>query len=231
MTGLGASLAGVGPAPALALDPAVALALRLALAALLLSAALHKARDLRGFAVALAGYGLLPAGWSRPVARALPAVEATLGLALLVPGAGAPAALAGAALLSLYTAAAAAALGRGRRGLPCGCGGPAGAGVLGPALLARNAVLVTLALVAALPFATRPLVWLDAVTVAGALAALALVYAAVDRLLANGPELRALRARSGPSAAGPPGPAPVGSTAPPPDSTPLPIQHTPGAVS
>jgi len=206
MTGRGGPPEGLDPVPFAALDPAVALALRLALAALLLSAALHKARDLPGFAAVLAGYGLLPAGGPRPVARALPVGEAAIGLGLLVPAAGAAAALAGAALLSLYTAAAAVALARGRRGLPCGCGGPAGAGVLGPALLARNAVLVTLALVAALPVATRPLVWIDAATVVAAAAALALIHTAADRLIANGPALRALRGLRAPSARGPDGP-------------------------
>jgi len=215
MTGPGASPAGVDPVPFVALDPAVALALRLTLAALLLSAALHKARDLPGFTAILAGYGLLPAGGPRPVARVLPAGEAAIGLALLAPAAGAAAALAGAALLALYTAAAAVALARGRRGLPCGCGGPAGAGVLGPALLARNAVLVTLALVAALPVATRPLVWIDVGTVVGSVAALALIYAAADRLIANGPALRALRALRAPTARGPGGPPGSTSLRPP----------------
>jgi len=222
MTGLGSWSSGFAWAPFVALDPAVVLALRLALAALLLSAAHHKARDLRGFAASLGSYGLLPRVWWLPAARLLLAAEAATGLALLAPGAGALPALAAAALLLVYTGAGAVALARGRRGIPCGCGGPAGGGVLGSALLARNAVLVTLALMAALPAATRPRVWLDAVTVAGTLAALALIYTAADHLIANGPLLRALRVHRGPRPAAPPGSVPLDS---------IPLHQTRRAVS
>ena len=49
----------------------------------------------------------------------------------------------------------------------------------------RNAVLVGLAGLCAVTPHARPLVWVDAVTVAGGALALALVYAAVDLALAH----------------------------------------------
>jgi uncharacterized membrane protein YphA (DoxX/SURF4 family) len=177
---------------ALALDPALRLVLRGALALLLLAAAWHKLRDLGRFQSALAGYGLLPPPAVRAVGRVLPAVEAATALALCVPALGAAPALAAAGLLVAYAVAIAAGLARGRRGIDCGCGGLVGDQRLRPALLARNALLVALALAAALPAGPRALVWMDAPTLAGGVAALALLLAAADLALAHGSVLRGL---------------------------------------
>jgi hypothetical protein len=56
---------------------------------------------------------------------------------------------------------------------------------LGWALVARNATTAAVALAAALPPSARSLAWIDAFTVAGAAAALLLVYRAVDGLIAH----------------------------------------------
>ena len=178
-----------------ALDPALSGALRGGLALLLLSAAAHKARDLASFRAALAAYGLLPAR-SVPAAAGLFALaECAIAGWLLVPGAGAAPALAAASLLALYAVAMLAALAAGRRGIECGCGGPAGARRLGPAPVARNAVLVTAALAASLPASPRPLVWIDALSAAGAIAALACLFAAAELSLEQVERGRALRRR------------------------------------
>lgn len=166
------------PAP----DPALQAALRLALAALFAVAALHKARDAEAFRAALAGYRLLPVRALGAVARALPAAEFGLALALLVPRTGRIAAASGAALLALYSGAVALNLLRGRRRIDCGCGGVARP--LSAGLLARNAVLVAAAGVAALAPAARPFVWIDALTAVGGAVALALLYAAAETLAA-----------------------------------------------
>ena len=91
-------------------------------------------------------------------------------------------------------AAIAANLARGRRHVACGCAGPAGSQTIHWGLVARNLLLALLAVAAAYPSTQRPLVWFDAVTGTGALACLALLYAASDVALANLGRLRALRA-------------------------------------
>jgi hypothetical protein len=178
------------------LDPALHLVLRGTLALLWLSAAWHKARDPARFRAALEGYGILRARPVAVAARAVPVLEGAVGLALCVPALGAAPAVAAAALLAAYTAVIALGLARGRRGIDCGCGGLVAGQRLRPALLVRNAVWIAIALVAALPAGTRPLVPLDALTVAGGVAALALLAAAVDLALAHGPGLRGLAERA-----------------------------------
>ena len=176
-----------------ALDPVLAAALRVALALLLLPAAWHKARDPERFREALAGYGLLPARALPAAGWLLAAAELAAGAALLWPGSGPLPALAAAALLALYAGAMAAALAAGRRGIECGCGGPAGARPLGPGLVARNAALAAAALAAALPAAPRPLVWIDALSLGGAVAASGLIFAAAELSLGQAARGRSLR--------------------------------------
>jgi hypothetical protein len=178
-----------------ALDPVLAGALRAALALLLLPAAWHKARDPARFHAALAGYGLVPARAQGVATWLLAAAELSIGAALLVPATGALPALAAAALLALYAGAMAAALAAGRRGIDCGCGSPGGARRLGPSLVARNAVLAAAALAAALPVAARPLVWVDALSLVGTVAAAGLVYAAAGLSLEQAARGRSLRRR------------------------------------
>lgn len=176
---------------AIGIDPVVQLALRSGAALLFLSAAVHKLRDLAGFRAALAGYRLLPRRALAPAAAGLAVAEIAVGAACLVPALAAAACLAGAGLLALYAGAIAFNLARGRRAIDCGCGGPGGRRPLGAGLAFRNAALVALLLVAALPATARPFVGLDAVTGAGWLAALVLLYAAADVALANAARLQA----------------------------------------
>jgi hypothetical protein len=177
-----------------ALDPALLAALRCALALLWLGSARHKLRDPARFRAALAGYRLVPAAAVPAAAAGAVALELALALALLAPVAGAAAALASAALLALYALAIAVNLLRGRRGIDCGCGAHPQA--LGPHLLARNAVLIALALAAALPAGSRALTAIDAVSIAGGAGALAALCAAIDAVLANGARSAALRGRA-----------------------------------
>ena len=53
---------------------------------------------------------------------------------------------------------------------------------LRPWLLVRNAVLIVAALACLTPGRVRPIVWIDGLTVAGTIAVLAALYAAVERL-------------------------------------------------
>ena len=179
-----------------ALDPALHAILRLALALLFLGASWHKLRDLAGFRGALAGYAILPERATGPAAAGLAAAELGVGVGLLLPGSAFASAVAAAALLSIYSGAIALGLLRGRRHIDCGCAGPGGGRPLSEGLVARNALLIAAAALCALPVGTRPLVWIDAVSAVGGLAALALLYGAIDVGLANGARLRELRGRA-----------------------------------
>ena len=178
------------------LDPALELLLRGALALLFASTALHKARDLAGFRAALDGYALLPERLIGIAAVALAAAEAGLAAALVAPaslGARSPALVAIAALLGLYAAAIGVNLARGRRDIDCGCTGPAARQPLSGWLLARNALLGALSLACVGGAFPRPLVWIDAITVAGGLALGVATWIAVHGLLAHAPALARLR--------------------------------------
>jgi hypothetical protein len=171
------------------LDPALQLALRGAAALLFGSAAVHKLRDPAGFRDALDAYGLLPETTLMPGVAALIAAEAAIAIGCVLPASAAPACLAGALLLALYSAAIGINLVRGRRAIDCGCGGPGGARPLRADLVARNAGVAALLCVAALTPSPRTLVWLDAATVGCAIAMLALLYAAIDVAAANAARL------------------------------------------
>src|SRR5436309_12419152 len=175
------------------MDPVIDVTLRMALALLFFVAAGHKLQDLGRFGATLAEYRLLPA---RPVPLAAPlavAVEVAAAAAPLVPGARAPRLLSAATLLLVYGAAVAINLARGRRHIDCGCAGPAGRRPISGALVARNAALAALALAGLFPVHPRALLWVDALTVAGATAALAALYAALDRMIVFAPGLARLR--------------------------------------
>ncbi len=176
-----------------AIDPAVRLVLRGLISAVLAWAAWHKLRDVGGFRAAVEAYELVPPLWAVPIGAALIAAELGIAVGLWLPRVGSIAALAAAALLLLYAVAIAVNLARGRRDLDCGCAGPAGRQPISWALVARNLFLVIIAATAARPAAARQWQWVDGLTVAAALIALAALYAALDGLLANGPALRRLR--------------------------------------
>lgn len=176
-------------------DPIFVITAALAVAVTLASAATHKLRASARFASQLEDYQLLPQALVRPVARTLPWIEAALAFALLVPAARHLAALGAAALLASYGLAIGINLWRGRRDIDCGCAGPEQAQPIRPLLLARNAILVGLALVASLPPLSRSLGVFDAFVVIAASAVALLIYAAAEGLLANGPRLLKLIGR------------------------------------
>jgi hypothetical protein len=176
------------------LDPVVAEILALGLALLFLGASLHKLRDPRSFRAALAGYELVPRRLLGPVAFALVLAEALAGAGALLPGLRRLALGLVLALLAAYTLAIAANLARGRRGIDCGCAGPAARQPLSLGLVLRNLALALAAAAGLAPVAGRELVWLDWGTIALGAAAAAGLYLACERLLANHALLRGLRA-------------------------------------
>ncbi len=171
-------------------DPAVQGALHASAALLFGAAALHKLRDPAGFRASLAGYRLLPARAVPTVAAGLVLSELALAAGCLAPATAPAACLAGAVLVVAYACAVGVNLARGRRAIDCGCGGPGGRRPLSAGLVVRNVVLAALLVLAALPAGARSLVWLDALSVAGLAALLALVYASADVALANAARLR-----------------------------------------
>lgn len=181
----------------LAIDPALALALRGVLSLLLLRSAAHKVSDLASFRVALSNYDLLPDRWVAPGAAALVLAEMSAGLGLWLPGWVTPAAIVAAGLFLLYAGAIAINLARGRAGIDCGCAGPHHRQRLGGGLVVRNAVLAVAASACALAPAAREILWVDTVTITAGGLTLALLYLAVDNLLANDAPRRPGWARDG----------------------------------
>ncbi len=175
------------------LDPVIPLVIVLSLAALWLVAGAHKLLAFDAFLEVLADYRLVPARMTGVSAAAVVGVELGIGIGLLVQ-ASRDLALAGSAIvLVIYAGAIALNLLRGRRFIDCGCAGFTGRQPLGAWPVTRNLLLAVMALAATLPAQGRALVWFDAVAVAGAVCVSAFLYAAINRLVAQAPDLARLR--------------------------------------
>ena len=154
---------------------------RLALAAPLAVAAVAKLADRAGTREAARAFGI-PRGLTTALAPALPAVELGLAGGLVAGRTARGATIAALALLGAFTAATAAALLRGDRA-SCRCFGRLSTGPLGPSTLARNGMLLMLAIaLVGAPRAPGPGLgaWLGTLTAAGRVAfALGLALATV----------------------------------------------------
>lgn len=163
-------------------DPVILWLGAIGLGTLFVASAVHKLRDLRQFAGSIAGYDLVPHGLTPALAPVIAFAELGAGLcALITPLAQTPGRtgiIACAAILLLYAGAIAINIARGNTAIDCGC---FGFGARGPGLrrgmIVRNVALAALAMPALLPPASRVLVWLDALTLVGGLAVLALIHA------------------------------------------------------
>jgi uncharacterized membrane protein YphA (DoxX/SURF4 family) len=175
-------------------DPVVDLTLRACLALLFVAAGWHKARDVAGFRRIMGAYRMLPASMLPVAALAAIGAELLVAIAILWPRFQAIGAAGMVIILALYSAAIAINLARGRRDIDCGCGGAAEQR-LSASLVVRNLILMGAAVATLTPIATRPLIWLDWLTLFGAVAVLAASWAAANRLLAAGTDMRARRAR------------------------------------
>ncbi len=176
------------------MDPALTWTMAVALAALFAASAAMKLAAIGQFAAALENYRILPPILLAPAVWLIPALEALAAAGLVIPASRADASVLAAVLLGMFTAAIAINLARGRTGIDCGCFGPALRQELSGWLIARNAMLSACAVVVLIPPSGRQLTWLDAVTIAGGAAALALMYASFNLAIGNAPKLRALRA-------------------------------------
>lgn len=161
-----------------ALDPLPAWIAAAVIATLLAHAALLKLGDLALFEQHLAAYRI-PDAWLAAGTRAIPALELTAAALLLSPWRVAGGALA-ASLVAAYGAAMAWHRWQGHA-LDCGCGGEALPVSWG--LVARNALLALLALLAVSPLAERPMGLADFAVVAASVPLAALLYAALNQVL------------------------------------------------
>lgn len=169
------------------LDPAIGWIIASSLGLLLGAAAVHKLRDPGRFRAIIAGYRLLPRALELPAAIVVIAVELLAAGLLVLPARRTLGAVLTAALLAGYAIALAINLGRGRTRIDCGCLGFGHADRIGWWMVGRNVALVALALVAALPAATRELVALDELTVAGSVVAAAVLYLTAAQLATTRP--------------------------------------------
>jgi len=176
------------------IDPAISALLAYAQAAIFAWSGAKKLRDLEIFAGAVANYRLIPRAFEKAFARAVPVAECTCAAALLFPSTRTRAAVALLFLLCLFTGAIAINLARGRTNIDCGCFGPALRQGLSRWLLARNGALMLLAGFVAAPVLTRPIAWIDDVTIGMGAATLVCLYASVNYALGNAPHTRTLEA-------------------------------------
>jgi hypothetical protein len=180
------------------LDPVAVWTARLVLAAVFAMAAFAKLRSLDEFVGVVHNYRVLPEFLVRPVAYALPPLEAAIALALLLEPTRSAGALGAAALLVVFALAMAVNLTRGRVEIDCGCFAATLRQRISWALVGRNVALIGLA-VLAMPAGgvARVLTWLDAVTIVAASSSSVLLYVAFTQLRSM-----ALPARPRPGGAG-----------------------------
>ena len=122
---------------------------RILLAGVFVMAGVAKLRDRGRFRTTLVAFGVPPAV-AMPLTFALPIVELLIGAGLLVDAIAFGSSLAALALLFAFTAAVAVSLGRGKRPA-CQCFGVISSAPIGAGTLVRNAVLMAVSGVAALP--------------------------------------------------------------------------------
>lgn len=175
------------------LDPVISGVAQASLALVFLAAALHKLRDLPGFADTVREYRLIPGALVAPASYAIPAIELLAAAGILIDATRAYAALTLLALLLAFTFGIVVNLLRGRRDIDCGCWGPAVRQPLSEWLVARNAILFALAGLCLFPAGAREIHWIDFMTVGAATVALLFVFVSGNHLIANAPRLVNLR--------------------------------------
>ena len=171
------------------LDPLIIKVISIGLGLMFLLAGYHKLADGAAFRITLLEYQVLPDGLVAPASRIVPVFEILLGAAWLFAWyAGGVTAVASAGLLGIYAAAIAINIMRGRVHFDCGCGFGGKSDneqYLSGGLIARNIVLIAVALATMLPVTPRELVFADYVILFAALLAIASLFGAANQLMAN----------------------------------------------
>lgn len=164
-------------------DPLLSLVVKVGIAVLFAAAAWHKASNLPQTGAVIAAYRIIPRGMSQLAAPALVAVELAVAAVSLFSSLGLHAA---AIMLITYAVAISLNIVRKNDRIDCGC---LGFGVVAPrlkwAMVARNFALGCLAeFFAVATTSGRDLVWIDFLSLAFAIAVLALLYAAHEAVIA-----------------------------------------------
>lgn len=177
------------------LDPLLQHVLALALAAMFAFAAAHKLGDRVRFAAVVEAYGV-PRAWKGFVGIPVAVLEIVLAAGLAWPVTREPAAPLAIAVLLGYAGVLARALVERREIADCGCSVGAPLPVQ-RTLVLRNVILAMLAGSLMLPATARSLGPADALIGGAAVAAIGLLYAAINTLLANEPRTRELSMEAG----------------------------------
>jgi hypothetical protein len=173
------------------IDPAITWTASLMLVAIFAASAIMKFADLDEFRVALENYRIIPA--AAPMLMILiPIAEIASAVGIAIPATRVDGAALLLALIVIFSAAVAINLLRGRVYIDCGCFGPALRQKISWWIVARNAMLAILTMLSMIAPIARPLEALDAVTIALGAAAMAILYATANFLLANAPRVAAL---------------------------------------
>ncbi len=170
------------------IDPLLPTAIALGFAFLFVAAAWHKLSARGRFEAILRDYRLLPEFLVRPIAMLMPVIELTLGLGWISGLSPRATALASAVLLAMYALAIAINLMRGRIYIDCGCGFGTSTGeeqALSSSLVARNILLIGLALLPLAPTTGRDLGTIDFLVVVGSVLTAILLYAGSGQLIRN----------------------------------------------
>ncbi len=178
-------------------DPAIRWLVAVSLAAVFAGSAIGKLRDLTAFRDAVENYRIVPRWSAAFVAGIIPLAEIAGAIGVLAGPTREVSALFLLGLLAVFTAAIGVNLARGRRDIHCGCFGTALGQRLSGWLLVRNAAFIAFAAVLLLPAGARRIGVLDVMTILFGAAALVMLYAALNYLLAQASALRAVEMRHG----------------------------------
>ena len=165
------------------IDPLIVLIACGVLIAVFVRALWHKLSDFSIFKALFADYEILPAHLVAPVGLVLVLAEAAIVTGLVIPATRQAAALAAIILLAVYGLAIAVNLRRGRFAIDCGCGG-SGQG-LSWFLVARNAVLIAIAVLAFASPLMREISISDAIVLGLSVVTVWLLILATEQAAAN----------------------------------------------
>ncbi len=170
------------------IDPLLSKAIAFGFAVLFIGAAWHKLSAPGRFEAVLCEYRLLPALVSRHLTFLIPAIELALGLGWIFGLLPRITALASAGLLAMYALAMGINLVRGRIYIDCGCGFGVSTEkeqALSSSLVARNILLIGLAVLSIVPVGERDLGITDYVVVIAAVLTAILLFSGSGQLIRN----------------------------------------------
>lgn len=170
------------------IDPLLTRAIAFGFAILFIGAAWHKLSAPERFAAILRDYQLLPAVLIRPLTFLIPAIEMTLVLGWISGLSPWITTMTSAVLLATYALAMTINIVRGRIYIDCGCGFSGSAGeeqTLSPGLVARNILLIGVALLSLVPTIERGLGMADLLIGSATVLIAILLYASSGQLIRN----------------------------------------------